>query len=328
MARLKESCSLFLIISMMWCGVGPVALADEAVETPQAATDAEPEATEAEPWKKGLPLPVHTIEGVGGGAIVPVAIILNPGPGTDFYSLPTISMTYVGLEDKSLQSFAVTETLFQKVELGFSALRMGLGNFPMAVENATTIDIGTSDLWLYSLNARGQVIEDGQFVPFMPSVVIGTQFKFNSEVDKINNRLGGALTGIGYDRDWGVDFTVTATKMIPVFSRPLFLTAGMRVSSAAWAGLLGFSDDYHVTGEASAIYVPFDWLFVAFEYRQMPDVYGTIPGLIRTPGDWYTLVVGLILSDRLTLTGLYGNFGNTLNTKSDGGWAIQLKYEF
>ncbi len=62
-------------------------------------------------------------------------------------------------------------------------------------------------------------------MPF-PQITGGVAFLQNDGIDQINNTLGGALTNIGYKRDYGFDYTLTATKAFPkVFDRTLLLTA-------------------------------------------------------------------------------------------------------
>lgn len=74
-----------------------------------------------------------------------------------------------------------------------------------------------------------------------------------------------------------------------MLGHPLILTAGARATQGAQLGLLGFDDDYHVTFEGSVAYLPFDWLVLAYEFRQKPDPYGQIPGLIGDEDHWQAL---------------------------------------
>ena len=95
------------------------------------------------------------------------------------------------------------------------------------------------------------------------------------------------MTTIGYAHDYGVDFTLTATKTLAkgFFGRPLIVTAGLRESQAADLGFLGFSDKYAASFEGSVAILPFDKLLLAYEFRQKTSPYGTIGpgGTIVTP---------------------------------------------
>ena len=43
------------------------------------------------------PLPVHTVEGVGGGAITPMAYLVNPEPEGAVFGKPSVGLTYVNI---------------------------------------------------------------------------------------------------------------------------------------------------------------------------------------------------------------------------------------
>ncbi|OPZ97355.1 MAG: hypothetical protein BWY71_01642 [Planctomycetes bacterium ADurb.Bin412] len=82
------------------------------------------------------PLPFHTIEGYGGGAITPMAYLVNPGPKDAIFGAPATAFSYVNLGHKNLQAFTFTETLFQRIELGYGLDRLGLGTLPNDIEDA------------------------------------------------------------------------------------------------------------------------------------------------------------------------------------------------
>ncbi len=278
--------------------------------------------------KKGPALPLHTIDGVGGILITPVAYLSNPGPKDEIAGLPSFSATYINAREKNVQSFAVSETLIQRVEISFAASRFGTGTLRDHVRDATTVDIGRDDVWLYNANVRGVIIPENSFdLPF-PQITGGISFKQNDGIDQIDKSLGGALTNIGYKRDYGFDYTLTATKAFPkVFDRTLLLTAGVRFSEANQLGYVGFSDTYHATFEANFAYSLTPWLWLAGEYRQKTSDYGRIPGLVETENDWWTVGLGFLPSRHTSVTIGYGYLGNVLDTREKAAWAAQFKYE-
>ena len=75
-------------------------------------------------------LTVHTIEGVGGGAITPVALVVNSGRA------PAFSTTALSLNDKNLQTFAVTQSFGGWFEFGYATTRLGLGDLPSDIAAA------------------------------------------------------------------------------------------------------------------------------------------------------------------------------------------------
>ena len=76
------------------------------------------------------PLPVHTIEGVGGGGITPMAYLVNAGDEEHVFGPLAVSSSYVNLGAKNLTALVVTDTLFQNIEIGYAANRLGLGTLP------------------------------------------------------------------------------------------------------------------------------------------------------------------------------------------------------
>lgn len=281
--------------------------------------------------EKGPPLPFHTIEGYGGGAITPMAYLVNPGKADAIFGLPSLAISYVNLGSKNLEAFTLTETLFGRLELGFGADRLDLGNTPGDIENATGVDINKNEVWLYNFNARFLVLPENSFkTKWLPAITVGTQFKYNSDIGEINQRLGGALSSIGYESSTGADFTITATKMLPklAFGRPIILTAGWRESQAANLGFLGFGSDWSGTFEGNVAILPTDWLLLAYEFRQKDDPYGTIPGLINGEDNWQAIDASWIINKHATLVAGVGNFGTLANSNADGAWWLQFKYEF
>jgi len=308
----------------------PVILAGAVTVAAPAADPAAAPAVAAPPAvAKAPPLPLHTIEGVGGLIITPLAYLVNPGPPGTQIGLPSVSATYVNANRKNVQTLAVTETLFGRLELGYAASRFGLGTLPDEVQSATGADIGRSDVYLHNFNARVLLLPENSFDLPLPAVTAGVHLKVNDGIGKINDRLGGAIEGIGYSKSTGVDYTLTASKTFPrVFTRPLILSAGLRLSEGSQLGYVGFGDTYHLTFEGNATYLLTDHIALAGEYRQKAAEYGTIGDLVREEQDWWTIGVGYIVNEHVTLAAGYGHFGNVLNTVENTGLAVQLKYEF
>ena len=295
----------------------------------------------AEDEEKGPPLPFHTIEGVGGGAITPMAYLVNPAPEGEIFGKPAVAASYVGLGSKNLDALTITENLGGRIEFGFAADRLGLGTFPGALQTTTHaltgtgVDIERSDLWLYHFNIRGLLVkenaDDNQWVP---AVTIGADFKTNEGIRAVYKKLlpvGIDLTNIGYARENGVDITLTATKTLPTafFGKPLIATAGLRESQGANLGFLGFADEYHTTFEGSVAILPFDkWLF-AYEFRQKSSPYSlALAPLIGDEDNWHAFDAAYIINKHTTLVAGAGIFGTLANADANSAWWLQLKYEF
>ncbi len=272
------------------------------------------------------PLPFHTIEGYGGGAITPMAYLVNPTPVDGVFGLPAFAVSSVNLGSKNLDALTATETLGGRIELGFGADRLGLGTLPAAIRTATGVDIGHSEVWLYNLNARVQIVKESAVVP---AITAGVHYKWNHDIQQIDNSLGGALTGIGMRSESGTDFTLTASKTFAhVGGHPLITTAGLRDSKAADLGFLGFAQASKVTAEGNIAYLPANHILLAYEIRQQSSPIGQIPGLIGSEDTWQAIDASYILNNHSTLVAGYGHFGTLANAQANHSWWLQLKDDF
>jgi len=68
-------------------------------------------------------------------------------------------------------------------------------------------------------------------------------------------------------------------------------------------------------------------LILGAEYRQKPDEYTPVEGLIAEEDDWWTVEAGYILSPNATIAVGYGHFGNILNHKANDSFGVALKVE-
>ncbi|MDR3709850.1 MAG: DUF3034 family protein [Capsulimonadaceae bacterium] len=286
--------------------------------SPARAADA------AGPVDTAQPLPFHSIEGYGGGAITPTAYLSNATPDKHGIGKPSFADSYVNLGAKSLTALTASETLFGRLELSFGADQFQFGTLPDAIRKATGVDIDKSSEWLYNYNARYLTVKESSNVP---AVTIGVQFKKNADIDAINNSLGKALSTIGYKNSQGADYTLTASKFFAnVGSHPLITTIGARESESANLGFLGFGNSYKLTAEGSLIYLPASNFVVAYEVRQKTNQYtNALSPLIQQEGTWQAIDVSYIVSPHSTLVAGYGNFGNLANTSADNAWWFQLK---
>ncbi|MBN2583087.1 MAG: DUF3034 family protein, partial [Planctomycetes bacterium] len=295
-----------------------------------AETAADQDAVQHE-HKKGAPLPFHSIEGVSGGAITPMAYLCNAGPdcGCTKCSRPSAAYSFVNLGSKEMHVVSVTQVFFGCIELGYAANFLNLGSLVDDV-NGAGLDMGRDSVQLHHFNLRAQLIKENSHDLPLPAVTAGIHFKLNHGIASIDDNLGKALTGIGLERQNGVDFTLTATKMFPklAFGRPVIATTGMRFSQAAQIGLLGFGNGWKPTVEGSIATLPTDWLALAYEYRQKTNPYHKIDELIDAEDDWHALSASWVVNDRLTVTAVWGMFGNIANAREDDVLGLQIKYEF
>jgi hypothetical protein len=281
----------------------------------------------------GPPLPTHQVEGNSGVFITPVAYLANPAEPNHVFGLPSVSGTYAHLEENDFESFAVTENLWGRVELGYALERVGLGDWPDEVFAATGLRV-QDDAYLHNFNARLMVIKEGSLGhAWMPAITLGAHLKWQQDLDDIDGQLGGTCTLLGADHDTGIEFTAMVTKMIKdVLPKPLIVSAGLRNGDAIQTGLLGFAGERQFSFEGSILYFLTDKLLIATEYRNKPDLMEpcTVAGreLVKSESDWWDIALAYVVNDHITVAGGYANFGNILNNREDNVWAVQVKYEF
>lgn len=283
--------------------------------------------------RAGPPLPLHTIEGTSGVCLSGTAYLANPAEDGKTFGLPSVSTTVVFLGEKDLESFAVTENLWGPIEVGYAYERFGLGDWPDDVRTAAGASV-SQHLGLHNLNFRIVTIKEGEFEwAWMPAVTFGTHLKWNEGQTKLDDDLGGLLDTLGSDHSRGMEFTLVASKTVSdLLPRPVIVSAGVRNGDAIHTGLFGFAGERRTTIEGSIIAFLTDRLAFAAEYRQKSDLMDQFSTggyhLVKAENDWWTLCLGYVLNDNMTISGGYANLGNVANHREDGAFGIQVKYEF
>lgn len=286
----------------------------------------------AAPAEKPAPLPLHEIEGSGGVFATLSAYLVNPPRNGEPVGRPAIGAAFVGLgHGQNLEAITITETPWERLELGFGADILQLGDLPGAVSAATGGKAHiTENVGLYNFNARIQLLKEGEFnQKWLPALTFGTHYKYNDATTSLNNALGGDLHNIGITRNDGVDFTLYASKLITFLPRPVLINVGGRATEAAWIGLLGFGNSYHFEFEGNVVVFITDRLLLAGEFRQLPKgIYSAQPPLITAESNWWTIDAAYVINKNWTVAVGYGNFGNVLNHNDSGVWGVTTKYEF
>ncbi|MBC8468341.1 MAG: DUF3034 family protein [Planctomycetes bacterium] len=281
----------------------------------------------------GSPLPTHNVEGNSGVFITSTAYLVNPPENGEVFGKPSFSTSFAAIGEKDFESFAVTENILGRIELGYAFERIGLGDWPADVKTASGLHVVNHAL-VHNFNTRYMIIEEGGFDrTWMPAVTLGAHFKWNEGVNDIDKQTSGLCDSLGADHDSGTEFTAVATRtIIDWLPRPLIVSAGLRNGDGIHTGLLGFAGERRTTFEGSVIYFLSDKLLLAGEYRQKSDLINqcSIGGkhLIKAENDWWDICLAYVVDDHLTVAGGYANFGNVLNHREDNVWAIQIKYEF
>lgn len=275
---------------------------------------------------------MHNVEGNSGVFITSTAYLVNPPEEGEVFGRPSFSTSFAMIGEKDFESFAVTENILGKIELGYALERLGLGDWPADVKTASGLHVD-NHVFVHNFNTRLMVIEESGFDrDWVPAVTLGAHFKWNEGLNDIDKQTGGLCSTLGADHNSGTEFTAVATKTITDWlPRPLIVSAGLRNGDAIHTGLMGFAGERRTTFEGSIIYFLTDKLLLAGEYRQKSDLldqYSTGgKHLIKAENDWWDICLGYVVDDHLTVAVGYADFGNVLNHREDNVWAIQLKYE-
>ena len=276
------------------------------------------------------PLPLHGIEGMGGVFSTYSAYLVNPAKPGKVFGLPSAGLTHVHLGNgRHLEAFTLTETLWDRVELGYAWNRLDIGDLPQEVEQVTGLEIEEDSVDLHHFNARIQLIKEGNFdQPWLPALTLGCHYKTNQDIDSIDDDLEGTLDSIGIKDDDGLDFTLYASKMVTALPRPVLFNLGLRSTEAAHLGLLGFTNERELLFEGNVVVFVTDQLGMSVEYRQKPDEYDEIPGLVEEEEDWFTICGCYVVNEHFSISGGYGNFGDVLNHQANNSWGVKFKWEF
>ena len=276
------------------------------------------------------PLPLHGIEGSGGIFSTYSAYLVNTAPEGKILGKPSIAGFYVSMgHGRALEAVSLTETLWDRLELGYAFDRFDIGDLPEDTFKATGLQIQDDYVGLHNFNARFALLKEGEYdLPYLPAVTAGVHYKYNDTEKDINSDLKGTLKAIGIESNDGVDFTLYATKLIKELPRPVLLNAGVRFTEAAQAGLLGFTDGYNPVFEGSVGVFLTDKLILASEFRQQPKEFKRVPGLVEKQDDWFTVLLAYVVNEHLVIGGGYANFGDVLNHEANNSWGAQVKWEF
>ncbi|MEW6742508.1 MAG: DUF3034 family protein [Planctomycetota bacterium] len=308
---------------------GPGAAGGRASPVEESGKEEKTGEAEASCEDEGPPLPLHTIEGMGGAFSVPSASLVNPAPAGEVFGKPSFGYIHVQLgHGKHLEVLSVTETLWDRIELGYAMDYLDVGDFYEQVNAAFGVRPEGNSVTLHNFNARVAIVHgDGPGEGWLPALTAGVHFKLNETIDDVDEDLGGGVEAIGIEDDSGWDFTLFASKMFMV-GRPLVATVGLRSTEAAHVGLLGFTGDRRLLVEGSLCYLATDAITLAAEYRRKTSDYDEVPGLIAEEDDWWTLDACYLVDTHTSIAVGYGHFGHLLNHTSNRSYGVAVKYEF
>jgi hypothetical protein len=182
------------------------------------------------------------IEGAGGGALTPWAIIT--GYGTRDQIGANVHLTHIGTEDADLRHSGVAIGFYDRFELSLGEQRVTAGAKALRVGLPPGLRVDQTIIGM-KLRVAGDAIYDSD--KWLPQIAVGVMFKDASP--------SPILLFQGARDDKGVDYYVCATKFL--FSESLMLNGTLRATKGNQLGLLGFGgprnpeNEYDLCLEAS-----------------------------------------------------------------------------
>lgn len=274
-----------------------------------------PAAAHSEPLRNGgkllLTNGISSLEGASGGGLTPWATIAGnetkDGIGLSAHA------SLVELKDYDYQSAGIAVGLFNRVELS------------VARQNFNTNEIGAllslgkdyafnQNVYGAKFRLFGDLVYDNALIP---AVAIGAQYKHNLN--------GPIVRAIGAKRETGVDYYMTATKLL--LSRSVLINTTLRLTKANQLGLLGFggdkSDKRSLQFEGSLAYQVDRHLAVGGEYRTKPDNLG-----IAREDAWFDAFAAYAISRHFTATVAYADLGSIATVSHQRGAFFSLQAAF
>lgn len=244
---------------------------------------------------------LNTIEGTGGGGIVPWATL------SGYDSRDEISAnafyTQVNVDDFRLDVLGASLSLYDRVEFSVAQHRFDVE--PLGAEIKQNI---------YAVKYRlyGDVVYSD-----WPQISVGLQHK---ELDD-----GSIAAAVGADdADSGTDFYIAATKVHlgGFFGYNTVWNTTLRATNANQTGLLGFGhvddDDYEIMFEGSFGILFSRHLAVGVEYRQKPDNLGL------GEDDWKDFFIAWIPSKDVNVTLAWAELGSIAGIPDQNGLYLSI----
>lgn len=253
---------------------------------------------------------VSDIEGVGGGGLVPWALITGYGTRDEIGC--TAFLTRVYPRDFRLDSGGLACGFHDRWELSFARQRFDLGN---SVPGETI----SQDIFGLKFRLAGDAIfDDGPW----PQLAAGLQLKHNRDFGLVPEQLEARHAS-------DIDVYLAATKLwlAGPLGRSWLLDVGLRGSRANQFGLLGFGGErnnrYRWLPEASlAMFWRDDWVIGA-EYRSKPDNLTAFRE--QDASDWF---LAWFPSKRFSFTLARVDLGRIADRDGQQGWYLSGQLAF
>lgn len=261
---------------------------------------------------------VSTIEGAGGGGLVPWATITGTGSANQIGGVAFATRLQMPSRYR-LDVVGAAVGMYDRVELSAATWTFDLAD-----------TVPGKSVEMKVLGGKVKLIGDAVYDQdrWWPQVSVGAQYKQNED--------GKLVRSLGARSSHGWDLYATATKVWlgGVFGRNVLATVATRYTNANQFGLVGFGGPDHAAHglklEASLGLMLRDDLVLGTEYRDRPNLLVTqdaaTAGLRETSAQdvflaWFPCTGG-------SITAAWVDLGNVLTKASQRGWYLSGQWNF
>jgi hypothetical protein len=251
---------------------------------------------------------ISNLEGAGGGALTPWALIT--GNETDRGIGATAHYDYVSVSDFGLTSYGAAAGFYDRLELSYSRMVFDTQDAGAALGIGEGFEFA-QDVWGAKLRVAGDAVYDQD--RWLPQIAVGAEFKRSNQE--------GLVRALGAADHEGVDLYASATKLF--LAESVLANATLRYTKAHQTGLLGFSDEGSVQPEFSLGYMLSRRLVIGGEYRFKPDTLAFAP-----EDDFFDVFGAYAVNDTLTLTAGYTDLGSIATFDGQRGLYLSAQIGF
>ncbi|MDB5962298.1 MAG: hypothetical protein JWP59_3592 [Massilia sp.] len=260
---------------------------------------------------------VSTVEGAGGGGLVPWALI--SGYGTRDSWGANAHYTRVATQDYSLDTYGVAVGIADRVELSLATQEFRGSLAPLDALRLKQDIVGIK------VKVAGDAVYDQD--RWLPQIAVGAMAKRNKGVGGLGALGVTSVKQLGAKDENGVDYYVAATKLL--LDHSVLLNATVRATRANQMGLLGFGGDkgdaYKAKLELSAAYMFTRKLVAGAEYRMKPRNLG-----VDNEKAYYDAFIAWFPSKNISVTAAYAVLGDitVFNPKNQKGAYVSVQAGF
>lgn len=262
---------------------------------------------------------VSTIEGAGGGGIVPWALIGTYGTRNQVGA--SAFFTDVDTQDFTLRSYGAAFSFHNRIEVSVARQNFNLRKLGAGLGLGNNFNINQTIVGA-KVRVYGDAVLDQD--KLLPQLSVGLQYKINDD----KTVVGGAL---GLKRE-GVDFYAAATKII--LSQSVLLNATVRLTKANQFGILGFGglggkdQAYKPQFEGSAAYLLTRKLAIGGEFRTKSNrLQGALGGTTFREENAYDFFVAYAPTRNVSITAAYARLGQIALARQNGAY-VSLQVGF